>query len=335
MEPNTEQTENTKVEKIPTAKVKARPKYRQPTFTIVIAEMGMGKSYNTRKIGKRYLLGDKSTKTEPRKVIYFDINNEYKDIKTIPVDYAFDILLPAEERKNYPNWILAFSDKRFPVEERRVVPIKEDGYPMTIDEVNIVLEYILKFFFGGLLVVEDPTKYIADTVDRDLSGGLASIRHRNCDVICHFQYKTKALHPKLWGVKTYVRLHRTADYFKKYKQRIAGQETILYLAECLVDYMNDNLRKNATEEDIELQFEIPIEKFFCWIDFKTNKIRGLFTKDDFQEAILAYISENRKDALDKLLLQFNPEDGKPIYTFKQAYEIRKAQLMEQYYGNPK
>lgn len=316
-------------DQIPQTNSKPNEIYRQPTFTIVVGSKGGGKTYNTLKIAKKYVLGNPEKHIKPRKVLYFDINNEFQGIKTIPVDYVFD---KSEPRKS-PNWILAFSDKRFKVEERRVVPIKKDGTNMTIDEINSVLEYVLKNFIGGLLIVEDPAQYISDSVDRDLTGGLATIRHRNCDVICHFQWKSKALNPKLWGNINFLRLHKTTDSFKKYKARIAGQEEILYIAEHLEKYMNEKLRLNATEEQLLKEKEIPIETFFCYIDFGSTKIRGSFNENDFEQAILRYVGANRKECLDELLGQFDPDSGKSKYTFQEAYLIRKQELMKLYYGN--
>jgi len=323
-------------EKIPEVKISQKEAFREPSFTIVVRKKRHGKTYDTRKKAKRYIKGNIAKGIEPRKVLYLDINKEYQDVKTIPVDLAFwELLTPGEKEKTPepPNWILAFSDKRFPVEERRIIPIKEDGKNMTIAEINIVLGFMLNNFMGGLLVVEDIAKYVHDSVNRDLSGGLATIRHRNCDVVCHFQWKKKALNPKLWGCVTYFRIGKTTDSFKKYKKDIVGQETILYLAENLINYMNTNLRKNATAEQLRMQKQIPIETFECSVDLDEEVIRGAFTRTDFEQAILNYVGANRKEALEELLGQFDPETGKNKYTFNEAYEIRKNELMNTYYGN--
>lgn len=302
----------------------SKPIFRQPTFTIAPGSKGIGKTYTTKKIAEFYVTGNKQTGTLPRKVLFFDPNNEFQGIKTIPVDHAFD--------KSQPNWILAFSSKKFKVEARRVVPTKRDGSNMSVNELNIVLAYILENYFGGLLVVEDPAKYISDTVAMDLTGGLATIRHRNCDVICHFQWKSKALHPKLWGNINLLRLHKTTDSFKKYKSRIEGQEEILYLAEHLVKLMNAKKRLNATKEQLIHEKEIPIETFYCYVDMDSTKIRGAFTRADFEEAILKYIGQNKKDAMDDILNEIDVK-GNKVYTFEEAFAVKKQELMRLYYGN--
>ena len=317
--------ETTKSIIIPEAKVIVVAPLRQPVLMIVVGKRYIGKTYTNKKIEKLYLKGNPALGINGRKVIYFDVNGERTDLLAIPIDHAFD--------PSMPNWILAFSSPRAKVEARRVLPIKQDGTPMTIEELNVALEYVLNNFKGGLLIVEDPTKYIADTPGRDLSGGLATLRHKNSDVIANYQWKSKALNPKIWGNVSYLRLHKTNDSFKKYQNRIQGQEEILYLAENLEKYCNKQLRLNATKKQLDNEKEIPIETFYCLVDFDSTKIRGAFSPNDFYKAIEMYITQNKKVALAELEAETDLESGKPKYTFAQAYQIKRDELYREYYGN--
>lgn len=310
---------------IPEVKNVVIPKNRQPTFTIAVGKKGIGKTFVTKKKVKEYVKGNALTGTKPRKVIYFDVNNESKDIKTIPVDSVFD---PKEI-----NWIAVFSSPRSKVEIRRVVPIKKDGTPMTNKELNDVLAYLILHFRGGLLVVEDPARYISDSIDTDLAGGLATIRHANADVIAHYQWKSKALNPKLFGNVNYFRLHKTNDDFIDYIDRVKGVKQIFFLAETLERYMNKNLRDNATKAQLANEKQIPIETFYCVIDMDSTKIRGAFSVNDFKKAIELYISANSKKELNPLLNEINVNTGKPKYTFQEAYNIKFVQLFNEYFGN--
>ena len=301
-------------------------RYRQPLFTIVVGKKGIGKTYTTEKILKKYVQGNIKTGTKPRKVIILDINQEFTDYPTIPVEAAFD--------ETKPNWILAFSSSKYKrFEIRRVIPIHADGRNMSITEVNIVLSHILENFYGGMLLVEDIAKYVADTPTRDLTGGLATIRHRNCDVICHFQWKSKALNPKLWGNINLIRVHNTTDSFEKYLSRIQGSEEILMLSEYLEVYMNEQRRLNATPDQIANENEVPIATFYCYADMDKGKIKGAFDKDDFKNAVHQYIIMNQRAALNRYLLDVDPETGKKKYTFTQAYELKMEEIMQKYYGN--
>jgi hypothetical protein len=314
------------ISNIPEVKI-SKELFRQPTFTLVVGKKGIGKTFLTKNvIIPRYVKGNPAKGVKGRKVLYFDVNNEATGIKTIPVDWAFD-------PEHNTNWVQAFSSNNVPVEARRVVPKHSDGTPFTINELNLVLEYLLKYFVGGLLIVEDTARYVSDNPQRDLTGALATIRHANCDVIAQFQYKSKALNPRFFGFANLIRIHKTNDTFKKYKDRIEGAEEILYLAETLEKAVNAELKLNATPEQIRNQDEMPIELFYCYVDMDKTKIRGTFTKEQFDKAAKKYIMNNKKDALDELLGELNEKTGKPIHTFEQAFKIKMEQLFLEYWGN--
>ena len=317
-----------------------KAKIRQPTLEIGVGKKGIGKTFTANKITKRYIQGNPEKGIKPRKVIFFDVNNEFEKVKTIPVDYAFGIVdentgkvINPKTRKPLINWILAFSSPNIPVEARRVIPVKADGNNMSIEELNMALEYIIKYFKGGLLVVEDTSRYVADSVNRDLTGGLATIRHRNCDVIAHFQWKSKALNPKLFGNINYLRIHKTNDNFKRTDERISGCWEILILAETLVAYMNKQLRENATKEQVDNEKNIPIETFYCIVDFDATKIKGAFSINDFKQSIDLFISDKRNKVLDQLMSQVDNNTGFQKYKYPEAYKIKSEELFREYYGN--
>lgn len=330
---------NNSVIKIPEAKYTKPQMLRQPSFTIVVGKQYIGKSFISKIKADKCLKGNTLTGTKPRKVLYFDINGEYKSVKTIPVDYAFGvpnengIVVDSKTRTPIINWISIFSSPRTKVEARRVVMTKSNGSLMNIEEINIVLEYILKYFTGGLLIVEDPTYYISDTPDRDLTGTLARIRHKNCDIICHFQYKSKALNPRLWNNASFIRIHKTEDNFRDYKNRMKGERRIVYLAEILEKQENKKLLINATKEQLANIDKIPIETFYCTIHKKRTKICGDFSPNAFYSAVETYILQNKKDALFELVAEVNKKTGKSKYTFEEQLKIKADELFREYYGN--
>lgn len=303
----------------------AKLKYRQPKFIIAVGSKGIGKTYTTLQLIKKYILGDQIKKLLPRKVIIFDYNREFPQFKTIPVDKAFD--------PNAPDWVLLFSSNDYKkYEVRRILPLHKDGTNMSIDEINIVLSYVLESFWGGLFLIEDITKYVADSPNRDISGTLATIRHKNCDVIVHFQWKSKALNPKFWGCVNELRVHKTTDSFSDYADRVKGDPHLLMIAEYLENNMNEQKLQNATQEQLE-QADIPIQTFHCTVDVEHGKIKGPFTKQDFRKAAHKYIAMNKKKALAEYLEDFDPKSGEKLYTFQQAYEMKMNKIMETYYGN--
>ncbi len=325
--------------KIPEAKYTTLTKIRQAIFTMVFGKKGIGKTFTTKKKEKKYLSGDLNKGTTPRKVLFFDIQRERADLKSIPVDYAFGfenengIVVNSKTGKPIINWISIFSSNRSKIEARRILPVKNDGQPMSIEELNIVLAYVLKYFKGGLLVVEDIARYVSDSVTRDLTGSLASIRHANCDCRVIFQWKKKGLNPKLWGNVNRLELHKTTDSFKKYKSDLDGSEEMLFLAEILEKQENKKLKLNATAEQLKKVKEIPIEIFYVDVDMDFDKICGNFSPNDFCDAARKYILQNRKDALIELSSEVDAKSGKPKYTFEQQVKMKTEELFRNYYGN--
>src|SRR5690606_20389537 len=128
-----------------------------------------------------------------RKVLIFDVNNEFGNIR--------------KDHKNphFPNigliklnQVPAFSKVNDPI-IKRVSVFKNDGQRMTLDEMAKALGYILEFYRNGMLLIEDITKYITDSVPGDLIGSICTQRHVSVDLIIHFQTVGKLFHPKLWG----------------------------------------------------------------------------------------------------------------------------------------
>ena len=308
-------------------------------FEIVVGKQYVGKSYTSEKKAQGFLKGYPEKGIKGNKVIFFDINGEYKKYKTIPVDYAFGvpnehgIIVDEKTRKPLINWIAVFSSSQYKnIEARRVVMNKPDGSLFSIDEINKVLEYVLKYFRIGLFILEDPTYYISDTPDRDLTGTLARVRHKGLHVICHYQYKSKALNPRLWNNATIIRIHKTEDNFNDYKDRMKGEREIVYIAEILEKQENKKLFQNATAEQIKHVDEMPIETFYTIIHKRRTKICGAFSPNDFYQACETYILQYKKTALFEIAAEVNDE-GKPKYTFKEQLKIRKEELFSTYYGN--
>lgn len=312
-------------------------------FEIVVGKQYIGKTYTTKKKAQSFIQGNPSKGIKGNKVIFLDLNGEYGEYKTIPVDYAFGVIEDkgknigkvVDEKTRIPliNYIALFASPQYKkIEGRRIVMNKSDGSLFTIDEINKVLEYVLNYFTIGLLVAEDPTYYISDTPDRDITGTLARIRHRGLHVIVQYQYKSKALTPRLWNNATIIRIHKTEDNFSDYKDRLKGEREILYLAEILEKQENKKLLKNATPEQLIHVDEMPIETFYVIIHKRRTKICGAFSPNDFYQACETYILQYKKTALFEIAAEVNDE-GKLKYNFKEQLKIRKEELFASYYGN--
>lgn len=281
--------------------------WREAKMIMVAGRKGVGKTYQTLCQIADYL---KSTATrQGRKVLIFDVNNEFGNVR--------------EDHNNakFPNigliklsQVPAFAKITRPF-ARRVSVFKDDGQRMTLSEMAQALGYILEHYRNGLLLIEDISKYITDSMPGDLIGAICTQRHVSVDVIIHVQTVGKLFHPKLWGNCNEVRLHRADDTVERHKNKISGNIEHLLIMEKL----------------IELKFKAGETRFCCFLNKDTGKIRGRFTKTDFRNAVEDYLSMNYQRVLKPLL------DKREIYTGERLYKNQREavddylrQLMKEY-----
>ncbi|MFA6569916.1 MAG: DUF87 domain-containing protein [Bacteroidota bacterium] len=280
-------------------------KKRQPKLIVVIGKKGIGKTFTTLQLIRQYLTGNPSKGVAPRRVLIFDINNEYSQFKSISLKH------------------IAIFSMHPTIECRRVAPFNDDGTKMGINQMNEALNFILINYSNGLLLAEDINRYASDIINMDIIGNLATMRHINCDVIIHFQLKGKAGNPKIMGFINVMRIHKTVETFERHKDKFEGYLEILKISEKLVHLMNKKLPKDK-------------QYFYCYADFDKDRIYGdnsqysKYTKQEFTEAVKEYISENEKDTI-KPLLSKKDAKGKAIYTYEKAYNTCLNDLVSDYY----
>ena len=122
---------------------------------------------------------------------------EYTDFKVISV-------------KDIPNF-----SRQSKIEVRRVLPIMDNGRTATLSDMLVILNQIIENFRGGMLILEDINRYLIASKTTDVIGLLATNRHRDLDIICHFQ-SLSALDPRMWQNTTFVRFHYQIDDIKRY-----------------------------------------------------------------------------------------------------------------------
>jgi hypothetical protein len=172
---------------------------------------------------------------------------------------------------------------------------------MTLSEMAQALGFILEHYRNGLLLIEDISKYITDSLPGDLIGAICTQRHVSVDVIIHVQTVGKLFHPKLWGNCNEIRLHRTDDTVERHKNKISGNLEHLLIMERL----------------IELKFKTGEHRFCCYLNKDTGKIRGRFTLNEFKQAVEDYLSSNYQRILKPIL------DKRHIYSGERLYKNQK------------
>lgn len=259
---------------------------REALFILATGEKGVGKTYKSLEDLQPYL--------QKRKVLIFDVNNEYGNVKQEHnPSFAHVRAIRIED---LAKWTLNGVK-----EARRLLPINSQGQPLNNAELQEVMGYVLKTFKNGGIILEDLTKFVSDSVGNDLIGTLATQRHASVDVFIHFQSIQKIVHPKMWALSNVIRLHRTEDRVKKFESKI-NNPTGLYLCENLIRIINE---KNGNKRGC------------VYYHKESKKIKGAFDQQMFNQAIEMYLNDNPKD-FKKELNKENLRTGKKIHANRNA-----------------
>jgi hypothetical protein len=229
---------------------------REPQLIVVTGRKGVGKTYTSLLVINRYIFDNPATGKKGRKVLIYDVNNEYSTVKTLN-----------------PKDIIRYTLNPF-VEVRRIRPVKDNGTPMGIDEMNELLFKILSEFKGGLLLLEDINRYLIDTRTAEIIGAIATNRQRDLDIICHLQ-SLSAMTTRMWQNCSVVRFHFQMDDIYRYKNRIPNYE-IFKIAQFLVNHKYHNGDK----------------RFFCYVYQEESQIKGDFSEADYKLACTDYLNDN-------------------------------------------
>jgi hypothetical protein len=123
---------------------------REPKLGVAVGRKGCGKTYQTTKMIKSYILGNPAKGVAPRRALILDVNDEFEEFKALKVS---DVMRFSAHPR---------------IEARRIRPFNENGQRMTINEIQDTLFKILNDFRGGLLLIEDVNRYISDYLPNDL-----------------------------------------------------------------------------------------------------------------------------------------------------------------------
>lgn len=284
------------------------PRYAK--LTIVCGRRGSGKSNKTiTQIFKAVANGQKA--------LIFDAMDEYKsyryrenqmvDIK--PIFY-----------KDIPRFTA-----QIPAELVRVRPMHDkDGSPLSTQEKQEHLSYVLKNYRNGILLTEDTNVYIADNAPNDIMGSLATLRQAGVDLIMHFQLIQKAANPKILGMANYIRLHKTTDQVARFRDRFLDKTDIMMIAEKIVNRRFAWGIANGVKDETG-------QYFSCLVDFDDHKIRGIFNQDEAKYAIRDYMNSNGGSAVKELLSQ-RDHTGKKIWKdYGAAYSYLENKLMKEFF----
>ena len=208
---------------------------REPQLLVATGTKGVGKTYKTCEIIQEYLTPNPKIGKKPRKVLIFDANGEYNNEEITKHGFRFRTKVLA--LKDIEEWT-----KQSRVEVRRILPVDANGNEVGTEKYPEILNVILHYYRGGMLVLEDINKYLVETRDAKVIGALTTNRHRDLDIYIHLQ-SLAPLTTRMWQNANVIRFHYQMDDIDRYKARIPNYE-LFKIAQLLVNeqYYSGNER---------------------------------------------------------------------------------------------
>lgn len=272
-------------------------KSREAGMMAITGIQGVGKTYQGMHTIAEYVRDKPQTKVRGRKCIIFDTNGEY-------TAEQFD----KNGIKNFKITRIALSDVDAWCHTENSECRRIDAKNLGIKEKKEAVEYLLKVYKNGMLVLEDINTYILSvTFMEEIVGGLVNLRHRAVDVMISYQ-SLRPVEPRIWQNSRWVRMHYQADNVNDIKNKVTNP-TLFKIAQLLVNekYFGGDKR------------------FFVYIHSFANKIQGKFSKAEFEQACKKYLSTNKKYI--KEYQQMND------CSMEEALDGQVQQYIDQYYGN--
>lgn len=272
-------------------------KQREAGMMTCTGVQGVGKTYKNMYIIVDYVKDKFYNRVRGRKCLIFDTNGEYTEEQFARND------IPGFKAKTIAMKDIIAWSKSPVVECRRI-----DAKNLSIKEKKACIEFIIKHYRNGMLVLEDINTYILNVTHmEEIVGGLVNLRHRAVDVLISYQ-SLRPVEPRIWQNSRWVRMHYQADDVNDIKGKVTN--VILFkIAQLIV-----NNRYFSGDQ-----------RFFVYIHNFANKIEGKFTKLEFIEAAKQYLRANKK-----YIREYKEINN---CTMDEAIEGQAKRYLQQYYGN--
>jgi KaiC/GvpD/RAD55 family RecA-like ATPase len=269
---------------------------REAGMMAVTGIQGVGKTYLNMHIIAEYVK-NKGT-VNGRKCLIMDTNGEYTE-EQFKGNKVSSVIPKIISLKDIPAW-----SRTDAVEVRRI-----DAKSLGIKQKKVVLEYILKVYRNGMLVIEDiNTYFLSITHMEEIVGGIVNLRHRAVDVLISYQ-SARAVEPRIWQNSRWVRMHYQADNIKEIRNKIPN-------------YAMYKIAQNIVNN----KYFDGDKRFYVYIHNFTNKIEGNFSEEEFKYGCEQFLSINRKSIKEHAEMM-------DIKNLEQAKKALIEQYVEEYYGN--
>jgi hypothetical protein len=272
---------------------------REAGMMVCTGIQGVGKTYQNMHIIKDYVKDKFYNKVKGRKCLIMDTNGEYtaEQFKKNDIDNFEPKRIAL---KDIQDWSKAN------ISECRRIDAKNVG----IKEKKEILEYLLKVYRNGMLVIEDINTYILSVTHMEnIVGGIVNLRHRAVDVLISYQ-SLRPVEPRIWQNARWIRMHYQADNVNDIKGKV-NNPALMKIAQLIVNnrYFNGDKR------------------FLVYIHNFSNKVEGKFTKQEFLDGCRQYLNANKK-----YIKEFKEMND---VSMEEAIDGQSKIYFDQYYGNKK
>lgn len=272
---------------------------REAGMMVTTGIQGVGKTYLNMYMIRDYVKDKFHNKVRGRKCLIFDTNGEYTKEQ-----FAKNGIENFEPKRIALKDVAEWSKAN--IAECRRIDAKHVG----IKDKKEIVEYLLKSYRNGMLVLEDINTYIINVTHmEEIVGGLVNLRHRAVDLLISYQ-SLRPVEPRIWQNARWIRMHYQADNVMDIKGKVANP-TLMKIAQIIVNnkYFDGDKR------------------FFVYIHNFANKIEGKFTKQEFMDACAGYLNANKKYIKEyKEMKNCSQEE---------AISGQSEQFYDMYYGNQK
>jgi hypothetical protein len=270
---------------------------REAGMMCITGVQGVGKTYLNQHIIYDYCRDKLSIKVRGRKCLIFDTNGEYTRSQ-----------FEKNGLQNFEAKVLALKDVGAWSKDTKIECRRIEAKSLSIQQKRDAIEYIMRHFRNGMLVLEDVNTYILNVTHMEkIVSGLVSLRHRAVDILISYQ-SLRPVEPRIWQNSRWIRMHYQADNVNDIKLKVTNP-TLFKIAQNIVNgrYFGGDKR------------------FYVYIHNFSNVIEGDFTMDEFKKACKQYINANKK-----YLKEYKEMNECSI---DEAIDGLSEQYISQYYGN--
>lgn len=197
---------------------------------------------------------------------------------------------------------------------KRIAPFLPNGLPMDPDATEKLLLKVLIEFRGGTILIEDLSDILGDNLKDEVIGKLCTVRHRNCDLIIHFQSIGRFSKVLRQNAKI-IRYHYQLDSILDCKETLKSEYELFSIVEKLVNK----------------QFHAGNKYFHVFVYRMVKRVQGKFSEKMFADACRDYIYEHPSST--SLYEKRRGPNGKKLYTYDEAVRLKTKDLFDKFYGN--